>query len=74
MGVAALIGAIEGTLVGISALQQVIAGLTRQAAILHVQGEISPEQLAEVMQRAGVSDAQVDAEVEAARQRLASAG
>jgi hypothetical protein len=71
MAAVAIIEGINLALQGIAGLQTLVAGYTRQAAILHAQGELSAEQLAEICQRAGVSDAQRDAEVAAAQQRLA---
>ncbi len=51
--------------------KDVIAWVVTQASILGAEGDITPEQLAQIKNAAGISDDKWDAEVEAAKERLA---
>lgn len=58
----------------IGAAREVIRTLVNAAAIANAKGEITDEQLAEIKARADLSDDRWDAEVAAARARLADGG
>lgn len=53
----------------IGAARSFIEVMTRQAAIMQNNGEITPEQLAEIKEKAALSDSDWDARVAAARNR-----
>lgn len=61
-------------LAGIASAREIIEALTRQAALLNAGGMVTDEELEEIRREAEISDAEWDAAVDEARDRLERGG